>query len=123
MKSPGVEVRPLLQMTGETEFAEIFFHDVRVPMENALGPVGDGWNVAIGTLMHERATLGASVQVAYLRQLDHLLELSHTTGRNGHPAAKDPVMRQKLAQCHAEIEIMRLNQIRSISKATHIAGP
>jgi len=123
MRSPGVEVRPLLQMTGETEFAEIFFHDVRVPLENALGPVGDGWNVAIGTLMHERATLGASVQVAYRRQLDRLLDLSHTTGRNGAPAAKDPVMRQKLAQCHAELEIMRLNQMRSISKISQSGVP
>ena len=87
MHSPGVEVRPLLQMTGESEFTEIFFHDVRVPAENALGAVGDGWNVAIGTLMHERATLGASVQVAYRRQLDRLLELSHTVKRNGTTAA------------------------------------
>ena len=73
--------------------------------------------------MHERATLGASVQVAYRRQLDRLLELSHTTGRNGHPAAQDPVMRQKLAQCHAEIEIMRLNQMRSISKISQSGVP
>ena len=125
MHSPGVEVRPLLQMTGETEFAEIFFHDVKVPVENALGPVGDGWRVAIGTLMHERATLGAAVQVAYRRQLDRLFELSHTIERNGRPAADDPLIRQKLGQCHAELEIMRLNQMRSISRIsqTGVPGP
>lgn len=123
MHSPGVEVRPLLQMTGESEFTEIFFHDVRVPLENALGAIGDGWNVAIGTLMHERATLGASVQVAYRRQLDRLLELSHTIKRNGSSAADDPIIRQKLAQCHAELEIMRLNQMRSISRISQGGVP
>jgi len=123
MHSPDVEIRPLLQMTGESEFSEIFFHDVKVPIENALGPIGDGWNVAIGTLMHERATLGAAVQVAYRRQLDRLLALSHTVERDGRPAAEDPVMRQKLAQCHAELEIMRLNQMRSISRINQSGTP
>lgn len=123
MHSPGVEVRPLLQMTGETEFTELFFRDVRVPVENALGPIGEGWNVAIGTLMHERATLGASVQVAYRRQLDRLIELSRMTKRNGCVAAEDAVMRQKLAQCHAELEILRLNQMRSISRINQSGVP
>ena len=123
MHSPGVEVRPLPQMTGESEFTEIFFRDVRAPVENALGPIGDGWNVAIGTLMHERATLGASVQVTYRRQLDRLLELAHTVERNGKPAAEDPLIRQKLAQCHAELEIMRLNQMRAITKINQSGVP
>ncbi len=123
MHSPGVEVRPLLQMTGETEFAEIFFRDVKVPVENVLGPVGEGWKVAIGTLMHERATLGSSAQVAYRRQLDRLIELSHTVQRNGRPAAEDPVIRQKLGQCHAEVEILRLNQMRAITRLSQSGIP
>ena len=57
MKSPGVEVRPLKQMTGESEFNEIFFRDVRVPVANLLGKVNDGWNVAVSTLMYERGFL------------------------------------------------------------------
>lgn len=125
MKSPGVEVRPLRQLTGETEFNELFFRDVRVPVENVLGRAGEGWTVAIGTLMHERATLGAGMQITFRRQFDRLVELSHIIERNGHPAADDPVMRQKLAQSYVDIEIMRLNQMRSISRIsqTGVPGP
>jgi alkylation response protein AidB-like acyl-CoA dehydrogenase len=125
MKSPGVEVRPLRQMTGESEFNEIFFHDVRVPVENVVGKVNDGWAVAMGTLMHERGTFGAGLQVTYRRNMDRLIELSRTTERNGKKAADDPVIRQKLAQCYAEIEIMRWNQMRAFSRisATGVPGP
>src|SRR5947209_5551203 len=105
MKSPGVEVRPLRQMTGETEFNELFFHDVRVPVENVAGKVNEGWNVAMGTLMHERGTFGAGLQVTYRRNMERLIELAKRTKRNGHTAADDPIIRQKLAQCYAEIEI------------------
>jgi alkylation response protein AidB-like acyl-CoA dehydrogenase len=125
MKSPGVDVRPLRQMTGESEFSEIFFRDVRVPAENVLGNVNDGWNVAISTLMHERGAFGARLHLLFKRNIDRLIELSHTTHRNGSPAAKDPLIRQKLAQCYAEIEIMRLNQLRAFSRmaATGVPGP
>ena len=125
MKSPGVDVRPLRQMTGESEFSEIFFRDVRVPAENVLGNVNDGWNVAISTLMHERGAFGARLHLLFKRSIDRLIELSHSIHRNGSPAAKDPLIRQKLAQCYAEIEIMRLNQLRAFSRmaATGVPGP
>ena len=58
MHAPGVEVRPLRQITGEAEFNEIFFNDVEVPVENVLGEIGGGWEVAMTTLLHERGTLG-----------------------------------------------------------------
>ncbi len=125
MKSPGVEVRPLKQMTGETEFNEIFFHDVRVPVENVVGKVNEGWSAAIGTLMHERGTFGAGLQIIYQRNMSRLIELSKTVQRNGRPASQDPLVRQKLAQCYAEIEIMRMNQMRAFSRisATGVPGP
>ena len=125
MKSPGVDVRPLRQMTGESEFSEIFFREVRVPVANVLGSVNDGWNVAISTLMHERGAFGARLHLLFKRSIDRLIELSHSIQRNGSPAAKDPLIRQKLAQCYAEIEIMRLNQLRAFSRmaATGMPGP
>jgi alkylation response protein AidB-like acyl-CoA dehydrogenase len=123
MRSAGVEVRPLRQMTGESEFNELFFHDVRVPAENVLGAVNDGWNVALGTLMHERATLGAGLHVLYKRQFERLVDLAQTIDRRGAPASRDPVIRQKLAQIYSEIEIMRLNQMRSISRVSQNGTP
>jgi alkylation response protein AidB-like acyl-CoA dehydrogenase len=125
MKSPGVEVRPLRQLTGESEFNEIFFRDVRVPVENLLGKVNDGWNVAVSTLMHERGAYGARLVLTFKSNINRLIELARTVGRNGRPAAQDPVIRQKLAQCFAEVEIMRVNQLRAFSRiaATGAPGP
>src|SRR4029077_11126028 len=138
MKSPGVEVRPLRQMTGESEFSELFFRDVRVPAENTLGKVNDGWNVAMSTLMYERGSYGARLHLIFKRYITRLIELSRTIQRNGRPAAEDPLIqrtgppaaedpliRQKLAQCSAEIEIMRFNQMRAFSRitATGVPGP
>jgi alkylation response protein AidB-like acyl-CoA dehydrogenase len=125
MKTPGVEVRPLKQMTGETEFNEVFFRDVRVPATHVVGAVNKGWDVAIGTLMHERGTFGAGLQITYKRNIDRLIELSRTLERGGRMASQDPLIRQKLAQCYAEVEVMRANQMRAFSRisATGVPGP
>jgi alkylation response protein AidB-like acyl-CoA dehydrogenase len=125
MKSAGVEVRPLRQMTGESEFNELFFHDVRVPVENVLGKVNDGWNVAVSTLMYERGSYGARLHLIFRRNISRLIQIARVTPRNGRTAADDPLIRQKLAQCFAEIEIMRLNQLRAFSRitATGVPGP
>ncbi|MBM3728214.1 MAG: acyl-CoA dehydrogenase [Acidobacteria bacterium] len=120
MKSPGVTVKPLRQMTGESEFAELFFENVRVPVENAVGQVNDGWRVALGTLMYERATLGAGMQVTFRRQYERLAEIARQTGKSG-----DAVLRQKLAQSRMEMEVMRLAQMRSVSRIVNggVPGP
>ena len=125
MKSPGIDVRPLKQMTGETEFNEVFFRDVRVPIDHVVGQVNQGWDVAIGTLMHERGTLGAGLQITYRRNMDRLIALSREMQRDGRPASQDPVIRQKLAQCYAEVEIMRACQMRAFSRIseTGVPGP
>ena len=77
------------------------------PSTNVLGKVNDGWNVAISTLMYERGAYGARLHLIFKRNIDRLIELAHTVQRDGRPAAQDPMIRQKLAQCYAEIEIMR----------------
>ena len=123
MKSPGVEVRPLRQMTGESEFNEMFFRDVRVPVKNILGKVHDGWNVAVSTLMHERGAYGARLHPLFKRNINRLIELSRKFQKNGHSAAQDPLARQKLAQCYAEIEIMRMNQLRAFSRISGTGAP
>jgi alkylation response protein AidB-like acyl-CoA dehydrogenase len=90
-----------------------------------LGKVHDGWNVALSTLMHERGSYGARLYLLFKRNINRLIELSRTVPRDGRPAARDALMRQKLAQCYAEIEIMRLNQLRAFSRitTTGIPGP
>jgi alkylation response protein AidB-like acyl-CoA dehydrogenase len=123
MHSPGVSVRPLKQMTGESEFNEVFFKDVRVPVENVVGKVNDGWNIAIATLMFERGTLGASLQITFKRQIERLIELARTLDRGGRPASEDPIIRQKLAQIYAEIEIFRLNQMRTLTRMSKAGVP
>ncbi|HWE51275.1 MAG TPA: acyl-CoA dehydrogenase family protein [Bryobacteraceae bacterium] len=118
MKSPGVEVRPLRQLTGESEFTELFFRDVKVPAENVLGTAGDGWNVALGTLAHERATLGFGAQIAMRNQLDRLVHVAR-----GLEKTCDPLVRQKLAQSYVENEVVRLNHMRAVSKIIQTGAP
>jgi len=125
MRSPGVKVRPLKQMTGESEFNEVFFQNVRVPVENVVGKVNGGWEISIATLMFERGTLGASLQITFKRQIERLIELSRRIDHNGRPASEDSAIRQKLAQIYTEIEIFRLNQMRTLTRMarTGVPGP
>ncbi len=123
MRSPGVSVRPLKQMTGDSEFNEVFFQNVQVPVDNVVGKVNGGWEIAIATLMFERGTLGASLQIAFRRQIERLIDISKTTKRNGKPASEDPIVRQKLAQIYSEIEIFRLNQMRTVTRMAKSGVP
>ena len=125
MRSPGVTVRPLKQMTGESEFNEVFFQNVRVPVENVVGKVNGGWEISIATLMFERGTLGASLQITFKRQIERLIELSRRVNHNGRPASENSSIRQKLAQIYTEIEIFRLNQMRTLTRMarTGVPGP
>src|SRR5215471_5390864 len=86
LKQPGVEVRPLRQITGHAEFNEVFFTDAFVPDENVIAGVGRGWEVAITTLMNERTGIAAAFAVQVLIQLGELADLVHETGHAGDPA-------------------------------------
>lgn len=112
MKLPGIQVKPLRQITGDAEFNEIFFTDVRVPKENVLGKEGQGWAVAITTLMHERVNIAALLYVRIKQTLQDVVELTQTVRRNGRPLCEDPLVRRKLARFHVAVETQRLNNLR-----------
>jgi alkylation response protein AidB-like acyl-CoA dehydrogenase len=125
MSLPGVEVRPLKQITGDSEFNEIFFSDVRVPEDAVIGGEGNGWSVAITTLMNERASLGVALTVRMEVALRRLVELAKSTKRNGATAADDPVIRDRIAQLWSELQALRFTNYRSFSKflQTGMPGP
>src|SRR4029079_11507080 len=103
MKSPGITVRPLRQITGEADFNEVFFENVRVPREHLLGELHEGWQIAIAALQNERGILyvvGMQIQLKQAR--DRLLDFARAEG-----AGRGGVLRQKLAGLHLGTEIFR----------------
>ena len=120
MKQPGVEVRPLRQITGHAEFNEVFFTEAFVPDENVIAGVGHGWQVAITTLMNERAGLATAFGVQILIELGELADLIHATGRGS-----DPVVVERFGRLRVEAETLRLNGLRALSRVieTGVPGP
>jgi alkylation response protein AidB-like acyl-CoA dehydrogenase len=116
MKSPGVTVKPLKQITGDAEFNEVYFDNVRVHESQILGGVNNGWGVGLTTLMYERLALGFGIQVRLRIALDALVELARHTVKNGVPVTQDPVMRQKLAQMWIDTEVFKYTGARAITK-------
>ena len=119
MKSLGVEVRPLRQITGESEFNEIFLSDVEVPRENLLGDIGGGWQVAMTTLLHERGTLGFALSGVLESQITKLAELAKS--KNGH----DTIIRDRIAHEWIIQQALKMTNYRSLTKLmqTGIPGP
>jgi len=115
MEQDAVQIRPLVQITGEAEFNELFIEEARIPNENIIGGEGNGWAVAITTLMHERATLAFGLQVSVQIALGQLIEKARSTRANGRVASEDPVVRQRLAQLLIEAEVLRLNAYRGLT--------
>jgi alkylation response protein AidB-like acyl-CoA dehydrogenase len=122
MRSPGVTVRPLRQITGEEDFNEVFFEDVRVPRANVVGTLNGGWDIAIATLMHERQTLTFSRQLQSRVALNQLLALSRRYPP-GEPAAAQPRQRQKLAAAYIESEAMRYTALRNLTRVLRGGTP
>ncbi len=116
----GVTVRPLMTLTADNEFNEIFFDDVRVPVEMTLGPPNEGWRVAMTTLAYERGGV-AKLHLGTRAKVAKLIDLARSTpGRSGDGVmADDPVMRQHLAQCYLEGELLKLVSQRAISGEIH----
>jgi alkylation response protein AidB-like acyl-CoA dehydrogenase len=118
MEQDAVDVRPLRQITGESEFNELFIEEAHVPDENVIGGVGNGWNVAITTLMHERAGLGASAALQLRIALEELAEMANERG-----LAEDSIIRDKVARLRIGIEGLRLGAMRALTQTMKVGMP
>jgi len=120
MKAPGIEVRPIRQINGASGFNEVFFTDVRVPDSNRLGGVGDGWRVALTTLMNERVAIGGGAGSGRFRDL---LKLARESKRNGRPAIEDAAVRQRLADFYIRSKGLQFTGYRTLSALSRGATP
>jgi alkylation response protein AidB-like acyl-CoA dehydrogenase len=118
MEQEGVQIRPLRQITGESEFNELFLDGARVPAENVLGGIGNGWKVALTTLMNERAGLGFFLQVRLRQLLDRLIDEAARQG-----LLEDPVIADQLGELHLRTEIVRLNAYRGLTAIEKYGQP
>ena len=120
MDQPGIEIRPIVQITGGTEFNEVFFDDAVTDADLVVGQPGRGWEVAMGTLAFERGASTLGQQTYFRQELDALLAEARANG-----TADDPVVRQALAQAYAALEIMRYNNLRMLTvvDAGGVPGP
>jgi alkylation response protein AidB-like acyl-CoA dehydrogenase len=110
MDQPGIEIRPIVQITGDSEFSEVFYEGARTGVENLVGGEGNGWKVAMGTLAFERGASTLGQQLAFQTELDEILEAARNNGK-----ADDPVMRQRLADAWIGLRILRFNTLRMLS--------
>ena len=114
MDSPGIEVRTIENMAGDRNFAEVFFTDVEVPIENRLGEEGKGWAVTISALANERSSIGEVTQM--FAKLESLKDLVRSTNRQGKPATDDPAVRRRIGEFEAKISAMKYNGLRYLTK-------
>ncbi len=111
MRQPGIEVRPIVQMTGDSEFSEVFIDAARTGIENTVGQPGEGWQVANGTLAFERGASTLGQQMSFQNELNQIFEIARQNG-----ASRDPVMRQRLADAWIGLRIQRYNALRTLSQ-------
>jgi len=116
MHQPGVEVRPLKQISGSSEFCEVFFTNVRVVADNLVGEMNAGWRIAQTTLSYERGGNVLSRVVRLQEMYDRMIEVCRSLKRNGKPAIEDPNVRQKLGEIYAEVEVLRYAALRLLSR-------
>ena len=107
---PGIDIRPIKQINGDAEFNETFFTDARCPADSLIGAVGDGWRVAMGLLAFERGVSTLGQQMGFRNELDEVIAAAKATG-----AAKDPIIRQRLAKAEIGLSLMRYGALRMLS--------
>ncbi|HEX7819321.1 MAG TPA: acyl-CoA dehydrogenase family protein [Sphingobium sp.] len=119
MKTPGVEVRPIMMMSGDSELNEVFLSDVRIPDNQRVGAVGDGWKVIISTLMNERAALGSGTGLSWR----DILALAKSVPSWDGSVADDPAFREWLADLYIDAEAIRLLSFRTLTALSHGSAP
>jgi len=112
MRQPGITIRLIVQITGDSEFSEVFFDDARTAGDNIVGAPGEGWKVAMGTLAFERGASTLGQQLQFQNELEAVFAVAR---RNG--AAQDPLLRQRLAHAWMGLQIQRYNALRMLSRA------
>ncbi len=119
LHQPGVEIRPIIQLTGDSEFNEVFFDDARTEADLVVGTPGDGWRVAMGTLTFERGVSTLGQQIRYAREHSNLVALAKRTG-----AAEDPLIRERLTRSWAGLKAMRSYALATmdVEEASRAAG-
>ncbi len=117
MKQPGIDVRPIVQMTGTSEFSEVFYDGARTDARNIVGQRGEGWKVAMGTLAFERGASTLGQQYLFEGELAQVFEIARHNGK-----AKDPVVRQRLIDAWIGLKIMRYNAIRTLGNSSAELG-
>jgi alkylation response protein AidB-like acyl-CoA dehydrogenase len=117
MKGKGIEIRPIIQITGDAEFSEVFFDGARTAKENILGAPGEGWKIALATLSFERGASTLGQQMGFRSELGEIIETAKRNGR-----AEDPVIRQRLADAWIGLEIQRYNALRTLGDSGEAAN-
>ena len=113
LSADGVQTRPIRQITGTSEFAEVFFDEVRVPADYMIGEPGDGWRIALATLAFERGTFTLGQQIGFEAEWDEIAEIAQATG-----ASSDPTIRQRLIDLYVKVRVMRFNNVRALQSLT-----
>ena len=119
MHQPGVEARPLKQMTGQSEFGEVFFTDATVPMTEVLGGEGNGWATAMLLLSFERGSSAIGQYTEFRKMWEEVVEVADQVDRDGRPASQDPVLRQELAAALVELECLKYHSWHVLTQTSH----
>jgi alkylation response protein AidB-like acyl-CoA dehydrogenase len=125
MKLPGVEVSPIRQITGGATFIELFLNNVHVPTKMLVGKEGDGWKIALTTLMYERVLGDVSKASTYLKNFYLLLGMAEKCRRSGRPVIEDPICRQQLGRAYVDVMVLKYHGLRSLSRQAKggVPGP
>lgn len=117
MAQPGIEVRPIRQITGSSEFNEVFFDDAVCGRDDLVGEPGDGWKIAMGLLGFERGVSTLGQQMLFQNELNDVIDSARANGKD-----KDPMIRQRIAKAHSELKVMRYNSLRMLSDTSNLSG-